>query len=723
MIHALHIRLDHPSKHQLQKLVLRHFYSPGLTRIIDEVCDSCVTCTSLKNLPKELFSESTSENRTFGASFSADVIKKDGQLIFVCREKLSQFTFSRIITDETADSLRDSLVTAVIEFIPESGTTIQVDCATGFQKIASESKMDGSILQKLGIKVELGRTHNINKNPVAENCIKEFLKERLRLSPNGGPVSELERAQITKNMNGRVRERGVTAKEIAYNRDQISNEVKKIPDPELSDLQLRLREGRHHKVAAKTDIAFNIGDNVFMKRDINKLRGREAYKIVNIYISNNEEMATIRKSDKKFMAKDYEVKLAEIIPINKQKIKQYNSDEELESAVAPEREVVVPGREVVAPGRKIVAPGHEVVTPEHEVSSSNDGNNNPEDKSTDNDRIDADTENRTSSRRPKRRSAIKQENLLKKLITSKSLHVADSKPPEKKIPTHGFCYEEWVRLLDSNDEQPQKSSYKPMKDGIQNLRMILLGRNINPEACVGEVLETIHDYIDFHTIGARVEIAASKIQNWYRKVSLNRNREAAAILVQRWFRDILVKRSEQLIWDHSPQKPNSEASFIWTDELVDPGPESFIRLYSEEIIMETVEELVENIENEDLSEECSEDDDDLTSTTDEDVFHQAMPPPGIPNSKLKRNGAFRRKEQPTNLRLHLFQPNPPTTPLLHDEVDLHRSQYLLHALDDAQQEREAAVDGAEVEHAVDGVEVEHEIAADDVQVVQEVKPF
>ena len=145
LIHALHIKLDHPSKPQLQKLVARHFYCPGQVRIADEVYENCVTCASLKRLPKEIFSESTSPTTTFGAAFSADVIKKDGQLIFVCREKLSQFTTTKIIPDETADSLRDSVVAAVLEFIPEAGTSIQVDCAPCFQKLASECSLDGSI--------------------------------------------------------------------------------------------------------------------------------------------------------------------------------------------------------------------------------------------------------------------------------------------------------------------------------------------------------------------------------------------------------------------------------------------------------------------------------------------------------------------------------------------------------------------------------------------------
>ena len=47
LIRALHIRFDHHSKPQLQRLVARYFYSPGQLSIIDEVFDNCVTCTSL----------------------------------------------------------------------------------------------------------------------------------------------------------------------------------------------------------------------------------------------------------------------------------------------------------------------------------------------------------------------------------------------------------------------------------------------------------------------------------------------------------------------------------------------------------------------------------------------------------------------------------------------------------------------------------------------------
>ena len=84
LIQALHLKLSHPSKLQLQRLSSRYFYSPGHDRIVEEITDNCDVCASLKQLPPEIFSESSTENKMFGAKFSADVIQRDGQKILLC---------------------------------------------------------------------------------------------------------------------------------------------------------------------------------------------------------------------------------------------------------------------------------------------------------------------------------------------------------------------------------------------------------------------------------------------------------------------------------------------------------------------------------------------------------------------------------------------------------------------------------------------------------------
>ena len=267
LIQALHLKLTHPSKLQLQRLSSRYFYSPGTARIVDEIASNCSICAALKLLPAELFSESTEKNEIFGSNYSADVIQREGQKIFLCREKLSQFSTSCFIPDQKADALKDALVTCIIETIPASGGTVQVDCATAFQSVKAEQDEEGSILKKLNIKVDLGRSHNKNKNPIAENAVKEFHKECLRISPRGGPLTEIERAQVTKSMNSRIRNRGFSSKEIAFQRDQITNQVKSISDMEMADQQYKQRKLQHPANVSTPEKSF-LSERMFFSKVI-----------------------------------------------------------------------------------------------------------------------------------------------------------------------------------------------------------------------------------------------------------------------------------------------------------------------------------------------------------------------------------------------------------------------------------------------------------------------
>ena len=463
LVNALHIKLNHPSKTQMQRLMSRHFYCTGQARIIEEITAACTVCASLKELPKELFSQSTSTNPTFGEHFSADVIKKDGQLIFLCREKLSQYTFTRLIADETADSLRDSIVAAVIDMIPETGATVQVDCAPGLQKLAAEAKLDGSILKKLGLIIDLGRVHNINKNPVAENAIKEFHKERLRLKPSGGKINEIERSIITKNMNSRVRERGLTSKEMAFNRDQITNQVKPCNDKILSEKQTDARISRHPKIASDDDIVVNVGDNVFLKSDKSKLRGREVYKVTNLFQKNGEQWATIQKCETKFMSKQYEVKISEIFiaPKNKVLIDISNKDE----AQDDEEDEKVSQAPLDNPVEISENPQEDLHN--KKASSSEmilDDVNNKKGISTNKETSTNETfeEVNISKRRPKRKAAEKFNSKMKELLSCLHTEISLSRKP----PTHGWYYEDWIVQIDDDPYYKEQTIF--LNDDIQS---------------------------------------------------------------------------------------------------------------------------------------------------------------------------------------------------------------------------------------------------------------
>ena len=61
LVTALHIKFDHPSRHQLELVMKRHFYVLDLTKAIERMYNSCHTCLSLQKFPDSLVKQ-TSED-------------------------------------------------------------------------------------------------------------------------------------------------------------------------------------------------------------------------------------------------------------------------------------------------------------------------------------------------------------------------------------------------------------------------------------------------------------------------------------------------------------------------------------------------------------------------------------------------------------------------------------------------------------------------------------
>ena len=79
----------------------------------------------------------------------------------------------------------------MLDIIPDAGTSIRIDGATAFQQLERESNTNGSVVNKLGIKIIVGRLLNVNKNPIAENVVQEVQKE-IRLKNAPGPITSTE---------------------------------------------------------------------------------------------------------------------------------------------------------------------------------------------------------------------------------------------------------------------------------------------------------------------------------------------------------------------------------------------------------------------------------------------------------------------------------------------------------------------------------------------------
>ena len=61
LVTALHIKLDHPSRHQLELVMMRNSYALDLTKAIERTYNSCHTCLSLQKFPDSLMKQ-TSED-------------------------------------------------------------------------------------------------------------------------------------------------------------------------------------------------------------------------------------------------------------------------------------------------------------------------------------------------------------------------------------------------------------------------------------------------------------------------------------------------------------------------------------------------------------------------------------------------------------------------------------------------------------------------------------
>ena len=129
LLSALHIKLQHPSKHQMSKLISRYFFCPGSGARITECVDNCHTCLSLKPLPATLFSESTTQSDTFGTKFSIDVMKRNSQTVLFMVELLTQFCWIVLLASERAEDIEDAMLKFLIPHVHQEGATIRCDGA------------------------------------------------------------------------------------------------------------------------------------------------------------------------------------------------------------------------------------------------------------------------------------------------------------------------------------------------------------------------------------------------------------------------------------------------------------------------------------------------------------------------------------------------------------------------------------------------------------------
>ena len=321
IINALHVRLNHPSKGQLKALASRYFYCPGWRNVIDTVSDYCHQCAAVRTLPKVLLEDSSTPPTCFGSNFAADVIERDSQKILVLREDLTKFTRALLIPDQKKVTLKNALLSMLLDIIPDTGTEVRLDAAPSFQALEVESLATDSLLHKMGIRLVLGRTLNKNKNPIAENTVKEIEKEILRHKQAPGPITDIDLILVLKNINSRVRLNGMSAKEMFYRRDLLTNKPNNANDDLIISKQSAARESSSvssykHKAKFKKptpDQSFFIGDLVMLREGASKSKPRETY-IIDSLPTSDCKYFLIHKLSQSLRPKLYKALAQELMP-------------------------------------------------------------------------------------------------------------------------------------------------------------------------------------------------------------------------------------------------------------------------------------------------------------------------------------------------------------------------------------------------------------------------
>lgn len=318
LLTAMHLQLNHASSYQLNKVFSRSYFGHNVQKYTNDVVAHCHTCQALKSMPKESYTQSSHDfPNSPTKSFAADVIKRHSQMFFVLRDTFSSFTAATMIASENSTTLKDSLISSVstIRSNPGANIIVRVDNAPGFRGLKGDNDF-----ARLNITLDFGRVHNPNKNPVVDKGIQELITEILKICPEGGKVTPVTLAYAINTLNSRIRNRGLSAWEILFQRDQNTLDTLDLSDTTLASEQQGIRSRNQDystKCKSKDGTTASTchahpGDLVFLKADGDKTRARERYIIVS---NTNDGFFIVQKINKSLRNIKYRVKPTEVYPV------------------------------------------------------------------------------------------------------------------------------------------------------------------------------------------------------------------------------------------------------------------------------------------------------------------------------------------------------------------------------------------------------------------------
>jgi hypothetical protein len=330
---CLHLKLHHPTKSQLKKVFCRAFYALDLDPALAILNDGCHTCASLQNMHTRFLEQSTTCPTFIGSHYNADILKRACQCILVVRENVSSFTFAQIITDEKASTLKHALFILLSDLLSGGGpeVTVRVDPGSGWRSLERDDE-----LRRKGVQLQLGYEKIKNKNSIVDKAISELHSEINRIHQSSSGITEVTLAESVANLNNRIREPGLSAREVWLKRDQFTGSQLPIDDNKLIQNKYADRLKSHatsakHQARGKvhpvhSDI--HIGDLVYINSEKDKTKPRDRYMVIDISSSTNtpNSIKVQKFVGSQLRARVYTVNSGDLITVKAYKFTPVNVD-------------------------------------------------------------------------------------------------------------------------------------------------------------------------------------------------------------------------------------------------------------------------------------------------------------------------------------------------------------------------------------------------------------
>lgn len=224
----LHLKANHATKYQLDKVFQRYFFCPGLSERIDKLLEECHLCQSLKNAPNVKTTDLSPEPTHPGTHMNIDVMKRNRQNIVVNVDIFSNYVTSCIMPSESKTDMKQAIIQLVTPIRHSGNVQVKTDKASAFKSLKEDTD-----LQRINITITNTLHFNKNANCEVDKAIQELQHELIKLVDPSDQITSTDLARATTILNSRLRNRNLSASEVHFCRDSYTGENLHLNDTHL----------------------------------------------------------------------------------------------------------------------------------------------------------------------------------------------------------------------------------------------------------------------------------------------------------------------------------------------------------------------------------------------------------------------------------------------------------------------------------------------------------